>query len=442
MRVEDRAPATPSPPTRRARASARAGCASGGGTAAARRPLAARRAFRGRLAAAVAALLILAAPLPRRARRWRLGAGGGRAAARPADRPRAAGPGSRLGGGCSSSGGATWIVASGRRRRLGGVDRGSWSPHGKFVIAAGAAARGARPGNVRWSLTAPRTISQALWSPSGFRVAYRLGGDLRVVAGEAPTIACSTPARSAPRAWRAGAGHVLAYLSGATWIWSTSTGSAAPHDPPHVPGQIAWSADGTGSVRQPPLDRPSTTARGAGRARSKMPRSQTGRRSRPPTGDLVGRTARRTSSEVALMRAATATACCSAPTGASPAWASPHRPLAARRLAAPTSGSSSHRHSGRRAGAHVGERQPARLVEARGFPQLQGWCCPSELGLDPVHHRAQLLALALDLVVGLPCACAGSSPGRRGSPRSTRGRTRRTGSRRGCPSSPGGSRRR
>ena len=35
-----------------------------------------------------------------------------------------------------------------------------------------------------------------------------------------------------------------------------------------------------------------------------------------------------------------------------------------------------------------------------------------ELGVDPVHHRAQLLALALDLVVApAPRACAGSSPG-------------------------------
>ena len=62
----------------------------------------------------------------------------------------------------------------------------SWSPHGRFVVVW----RGRRlaaldlRGRVRWSLLAPRPVTGALWSPSGFRVAYRSGQDLRVVAGD------------------------------------------------------------------------------------------------------------------------------------------------------------------------------------------------------------------------------------------------------------------
>ena len=73
------------------------------------------------------------------------------------------------------------------------------------------------------------------------------------------------------------------------------------------------------------------------------------------------------------------------------------RPLGAagrgRRRAAPGSGSGgAGSDCGGGAAAGALRRQPARdAVGSVG----------SELGLDPVHHRAQLLALALDLVAGL-----------------------------------------
>ena len=71
-----------------------------------------------------------------------------------------------------------------------------------------------RRGHVRWSLTAPRPITPAHWSPSGFRVAYRSGGDLRVVAGDGTGDRLLDAGTFRPTAWRPGAAHVLAYISG------------------------------------------------------------------------------------------------------------------------------------------------------------------------------------------------------------------------------------
>ena len=92
------------------------------------------------------------------------------------------------------------------------------------------------------------------------------------------------------------------------------------------------------------------------------------------------------------------------------------RPAPARLRAAPARASNRGAAPARRRGLRAAASRRACLGSSRGPA--------SELGLDPVHHRAQLLALALDLVVRpAPRACAGSSPGRRGSRRSTRART-------------------
>ena len=66
----------------------------------------------------------------------------------------------------TGSGGGSARGAGRRGRRTGASCR-----------VEGAAAGRARPraGNVRWSLRAPRPVTGARWSPSGFRVAYRAG---------------------------------------------------------------------------------------------------------------------------------------------------------------------------------------------------------------------------------------------------------------------------
>ena len=148
-----------------------------------------------------------------------------------------------------TSGGSAWIVeANGKRRRLGAWTSASWSPHGRFAVVWRERRLAAvdRRGHVRWSLLAPRPVTNALWSPSGFRVAYRSGQDLRVVAGDGTGDRLLDPGTFRPLAWRPGAAHVLAYLSGAhVDIVDVDSGRRLSRIRlPHVPHDLAWSADG------------------------------------------------------------------------------------------------------------------------------------------------------------------------------------------------------
>jgi hypothetical protein len=81
-----------------------------------------------------------------------------------------------------------WVVqADGSKRRLGAYVSASWSPRGRFVVAT----RGPRlvaltpTGAVRWTLSRPAEVVDARWSPyPGYRIAYRVGSSVRVVAGD------------------------------------------------------------------------------------------------------------------------------------------------------------------------------------------------------------------------------------------------------------------
>jgi hypothetical protein len=80
-----------------------------------------------------------------------------------------------------------WVVrADGSKRLLGDYGQAAWSPHGLFVaVTDGRALLAVDPvGEVRWTITAPGLVSDPRWAPSGFRIAYRAGGDLWVVAGD------------------------------------------------------------------------------------------------------------------------------------------------------------------------------------------------------------------------------------------------------------------
>jgi WD40-like Beta Propeller Repeat len=142
-----------------------------------------------------------------------------------------------------------WIVsAQGGKRRLGDYREATWAPSGRSVgVSRRHAMASVTPrGQVRWTLSRPR-VHAPRWSPSGSRIAYLSGSNLRVVAGDGTGDARIDAAENVPPAWRPGAEHVLAYSDrggtvnvistdeGAT-RWSAA-GSAAS------PAQLEWSAD-------------------------------------------------------------------------------------------------------------------------------------------------------------------------------------------------------
>lgn len=80
-----------------------------------------------------------------------------------------------------------WIVREdGSKRLLGEYGQSTWSaPRGLYVAATdGRQLVALDPlGEVRWTVTAPADVHDPRWSPSGFRIVYRSGDDLRVVSG-------------------------------------------------------------------------------------------------------------------------------------------------------------------------------------------------------------------------------------------------------------------
>ena len=143
----------------------------------------------------------------------------------------------------------SWIVAAnGSRRRLGDYDEAAWGSRNPAVVASTRSrlAALAPNGKVRWSLTRPR-VHDARWSPSGLRVAYLSGANLRMVAGDGTDDGRLAGALAVAPAWRPVEEHVLAYVDRdenltvletdtAETLWSAATGPG--------PLQLEWSSDG------------------------------------------------------------------------------------------------------------------------------------------------------------------------------------------------------
>jgi hypothetical protein len=87
-----------------------------------------------------------------------------------------------------SSAQGVWVVRpDGSKRRLGDYRQASWSPRGLFVAATGGHQLVALEpdGDVRWAVSRPQAVTDARWLPgTGFRIAYRAEGALRVVGGD------------------------------------------------------------------------------------------------------------------------------------------------------------------------------------------------------------------------------------------------------------------
>lgn len=110
-----------------------------------------------------------------------------------------------------------WVVhEDGSKRLLGDYREASWSPFGRFVVAAGTNELVALEpdGDLRWTLGRPRARSPR-WSgtEADTRIAYVDRTGVRVVAGDGTGDRLLAP-YVAPFAWRPGPGHVLATLRG------------------------------------------------------------------------------------------------------------------------------------------------------------------------------------------------------------------------------------
>jgi hypothetical protein len=145
-----------------------------------------------------------------------------------------------------------WLVRSdGSKRLLGAYDDASFSPSARFVIAT----RGRRvvalepDGDPRWSVTRPDPVAHARWAPlPGFRVAYRAGDTLRVVAGDGTgdRLLAEGVAEVAP-AWQPVEGRtVLAYAdaSGRVHVSDADGEERWSADPGAPPTKLVWSSDG------------------------------------------------------------------------------------------------------------------------------------------------------------------------------------------------------
>ena len=150
-----------------------------------------------------------------------------------------------------SGAGGTWTVGTdGASRRVGRWTQASWSPHGRYLAVAdreGLSAVNAH-GVAQWALARADVADPRWYSPSGYRVAYLSGGELRVVAGDGTGdhLLAAKVAPIAP-AWRPGHPYELAYLTAGRAIVVRDADSGAVvwvARPGMAVRQLAWSTDG------------------------------------------------------------------------------------------------------------------------------------------------------------------------------------------------------
>jgi len=131
-----------------------------------------------------------------------------------------------------TAGSGVWIVdEDGSKRLLGDYREASWSPFGRFVVAARAneLAALAADGTVRWSLARP-DVRLPRWggSRTDTRIAYLSRGQLRVVGGDGKgdRLLDAQIAERAP-VWLPGGGHRLAYArrDGSVRVVDVDTGA-------------------------------------------------------------------------------------------------------------------------------------------------------------------------------------------------------------------------
>lgn len=143
----------------------------------------------------------------------------------------------------------TWIVSSdGSRSRLGSWPQASWSPHGIYIaVASGDRLAAVNPrGVTQWALTRPDVSDPRWYSPTGFRIAYRSAGTLRVVAGDGTgDHLVATGVSPVAPAWRPGHAYQLAYVQrDRVVVRDADSGQLVWTAPARAVLSLGWSADG------------------------------------------------------------------------------------------------------------------------------------------------------------------------------------------------------
>jgi hypothetical protein len=154
-----------------------------------------------------------------------------------------------------------WVFhRDGSQRLLGDYRQATWSPNGYFVAVTRRNQLSAvtPDGGARWSINRPRP-SDPRWLPgTGYRIAYRSGSSMRIVAGDgtgdhlldphvAPTPAAWRPFGLAAAKMGGGGRYVLALAKphGSVEMVDADSGHVYWRSKPgQVPEVLDWSADG------------------------------------------------------------------------------------------------------------------------------------------------------------------------------------------------------
>lgn len=144
-----------------------------------------------------------------------------------------------------------WVVdADGSKRLLGDYREASWSPYGRFVVAARANELAALEpdGDVRWTL-ARRSVRSPRWGGTrdDTRIAYVDRSGIRVVAGDGTGDRLLVRGAGGPLAWRPGKSFVLAHVaSESVRVLDADSGRVVWHAarPRGSATDLLWSSDG------------------------------------------------------------------------------------------------------------------------------------------------------------------------------------------------------
>ena len=150
-----------------------------------------------------------------------------------------------------SSDSGVWVVQEdGSKRLLGDYREASWSPFGRFVVAARRNELAALEpdGDVRWTLPR-RGVRSPRWTgtETDTRIAYVDRTGIRVVAGDGTDDRLLEPGAPGPLAWQTGAEFMLAYADRRGRIVLVDAASAKTvwrTEPEGPVSELQWSSDG------------------------------------------------------------------------------------------------------------------------------------------------------------------------------------------------------